>query len=268
MFGLYAHLLSNKALASLYVTAVTLIRASMGRSRSVKTLGIIGGMGPDTTSEFYLKLVNCHSCLRELARPPILISSVPLEYALEKEVIVNSRRLEEYLPILIKAAQGLERGGADFLVMPCCSLHLFIEELRQAVSIPMLSIIDEVGAFFHQKDTKRVAVLGTKVTVSNQLFSQVFAKQGIQEVCPFATEQELLSMHIHRLVISGASSESALFLKELLYSLSDRGASHALLACTDLQLVIDSEMSVLPIVDSLELLLDATKRELFEAAAS
>src|SRR3989344_6683561 len=107
----------------------------------MKTVGIIGGFGPDTTAQFYRSVISISQKLENRIRPPILIYSVPLPYAIEKELILNSTGEEEYVPYLVEAAKILERGGADFLVMPCNTLHAFIDDIRASVSIPVLSII-------------------------------------------------------------------------------------------------------------------------------
>ncbi|TAL56934.1 MAG: aspartate racemase, partial [Nanoarchaeota archaeon] len=106
----------------------------------MKTVGIIGGLGPETTSEFYLEIIfGCFSKNREV-RPPILIWNVPLLYQIERDLLMKSEGEERYIPYLQDAARKLEKAGADFLVMPCNSLHIFIDEIRNSVSIPVLSI--------------------------------------------------------------------------------------------------------------------------------
>ena len=94
----------------------------------MKTVGIIGGLGPETTSEFYLEII--FSCYQKnkISRPPIIIWNVPLEYKIEEDLITKATGEERYIPYLIDATKRLESGGADFLVMPCNSLHIFIQK--------------------------------------------------------------------------------------------------------------------------------------------
>jgi len=98
----------------------------------MKTLGIIGGLGPETTSEFYLDVV--FSCQKKdkTNRPSIIIASVPLPYEIEEDAIEKNTGIERCLPFLIKEAKRLEKAGVDFIVMPCNSLHIYIKELRNA----------------------------------------------------------------------------------------------------------------------------------------
>ena len=83
----------------------------------MRTAGIIGGLGPETTSKFYLEVI--FSCFDKdkVNRPPMLIWNVPLPYKIEEEFILKSQGEEKYIPFLIDAAKRLEQGGADFIVI-------------------------------------------------------------------------------------------------------------------------------------------------------
>ena len=107
----------------------------------MKTVGIIGGLGPETTSEFYLELIFSCQKFNKVNRTPILIYIVPLPYDIEEDAIARSKGEERCVPFILDAAKSLERAGADFLVMPCNSLHTFIKEIRSAVKIPVFSIV-------------------------------------------------------------------------------------------------------------------------------
>jgi len=96
----------------------------------MKTVGIIGGLGPETTSEFYLELIFLCQKLNKVNRPPILIWNIPLPLKIEKELLIKDIGEKRYLPFLIEAAKILEKAGADFLVMPCNTMHIFIKEIR------------------------------------------------------------------------------------------------------------------------------------------
>ena len=122
----------------------------------MKTIGIIGGLGPETTSEFYLRLIFKSYQKNKIQRPPILMWSIPMEYKIENDLIQSATGEERYIPYLIEAAKRLESGGADFLVVPCNSVHIFIEEIRKAVGIPVLSIVEETANFLKEQNIEKV----------------------------------------------------------------------------------------------------------------
>ena len=106
----------------------------------MKTLGVIGGLGPETTAEFYLELVfGAYKKYKE-DRPPILIWNIPLKYQIEEDLLTRATGEERYIPYLIEAVRRLEAGGAELLVIPCNSVHVFIGEVRQSAHVPVLSL--------------------------------------------------------------------------------------------------------------------------------
>ena len=121
----------------------------------MKTIGIIGGLGPETTAEFYLDIVFSCQNLSKQSRPGILISSVPLPYQIEEDLITKNIGAERYIPFLVQEAKRLENSRADFIVMPCNSLHLFIQNIRDSVKIPVLSIVEETVKFFKNEGFKK-----------------------------------------------------------------------------------------------------------------
>src|SRR3989338_4094567 len=127
----------------------------------MRTVGIIGGMGPETTARFYLEVIfKCYK-KNKRQRPPILLWNTPLEYRIEEDLIKHAKGSERYVPYLIEAAKNLEKGGADFLVIPCNSVHIFIEKIRNEVKIPVLSIVEETEKFLRKKKSKQIGLLAT-----------------------------------------------------------------------------------------------------------
>mgnify|MGYP000521764234 CR=1 FL=1 len=74
-----------------------------------------------------------------------------MEYQIEEDLIQRAIGEERYIPFLVDAAKRLESGGADFIVIPCNSVHIFINEVRSAVKIPILSIVEETAKFLETK---------------------------------------------------------------------------------------------------------------------
>lgn len=224
----------------------------------MKTVGIIGGLGPETTSEFYLEII--FSCYQKnkINRPPILIWNVPLEYKIEEDLITKAIGGERYLPYLIDAAKRLESGGADFLVMPCNSLHIYIEEIRKAVKIPVLSILEETANFLESKMVKKVGIIATLSTIKNKLYEQFFLKKNINQITPDNLQQVEIGELINNLVLKRHDEVDKNKLIKIIKGLStDKGLSTIILACTDLQLLAPKIEGV-QIFDSMKILADAT----------
>lgn len=230
----------------------------------MKTVGIIGGLGPETTSEFYLDLV--FSCQKKdkTARPPIIISSVPLPYQIEEEAILTGKGIERLIPYLTKEAQRLEKAGADFIVMPCNSLHVFIKEIRNAVSVPVLSIVEETVKFLKQNNMHKVGIVSTSATIKNKLYENAFSENNIGYVAPNELEQAKMGKFILNLVTGRQENRDREELISIINDFEGRGLDCVILACTDLQLLIPSHPT-LKIYDTMKIFADATVREILQS---
>ncbi|KKQ92250.1 MAG: Aspartate racemase [Candidatus Woesebacteria bacterium GW2011_GWB1_39_10] len=229
----------------------------------MKTAGIIGGLGPETTSQFYLEII--FSCFQanKKARPPLLIWSVPLEYQIESDLITKAEGEERYIPYLVDAAKRLENGGADFIVIPCNSVHIFIQEVRKAVKIPVLSIVEETANFLKEKNIKNIGLLATKTTIEKRIYQKPLEDGGIQITLPDQEEQEKVGTLINNLVLNRYDNKDRAELLEMIGKLSNKGVKDVVLACTDLQLLTPKHDQV-NIYDSMAILANATVREILK----
>lgn len=225
----------------------------------MRTVGIIGGLGPETTAEFYLDVIFSTYKKSKEQRPGILISSVPLPYQIEADLIERNEGGERYIPYLTKEAQRLEKAGADFLVMPCNSLHVFIKEIRESVSIPVLSIIEETVKYVKDKDYKKVGIISTSATIENKLYENAFKDANIDYVTPDNFQQAKMGKIILNLVTGQQRNEDRDKIIEIINSFDTKEVDCVALACTDLQLLIPKHKS-LTIFDTMKILADSTVR--------
>ncbi len=227
----------------------------------MKVVGIIGGFGPETTAEFYLEIISrCRQKTKE-NRPPILIWNVPLEYKIEEELLTKAVGEERYIPYLIDAAKVLERGGAHFLAMPCNTLHVFIDNIRASVKIPVLSIVEETAMFLKQKKIAKVGVLSTTATIRRKLYEGALESRHIRQLVPCVGDQSEIGEIINRIVLGKHESADRKKLLEVVSKFEALGVENVVLACTDLQLLKLDHPGV-EIHDTMKILADATVREI------
>lgn len=219
----------------------------------MKTVGIIGGVGPETTSNFYLyitaecqRLVNTH-------RPNILINSVPIRYDIEESLLLHNKGLEKFLPFLIESARILEKSGANFIVMPCNTLHCFESEIRSSINIPFISIIDVVTNFIKNSPPEKIGLIATSITLSSGFYQKRFKNIGIEFLIPDKFQQAKIAKMIHGLVTGKYANNQREILVNIINEFSEQGISKALLACTDLQALIPHHPNV-KIIDTMQLL--------------
>lgn len=229
----------------------------------MKSVGIIGGLGPETTSEFYLDVV--FSCYQKdkTARPSIVIASVPLPYKIEEDLIVRNEGTERYIPFLVEEAKRLEKSGVDFIVIPCNSVHVFIEDIRSAVKIPVLSIVEETVKFMKENNFKKVGIVSTSATIKNKLYEKAFQSNGILFETPNELEQEKMGKFIHNLVMGQQNNKDREELIKIIDSFENKQVDCVALACTDLQLLMPKHQN-LKIFDTMKILADATVKYILE----
>lgn len=223
----------------------------------MKTVGIIGGLGPETTAEFYLDIVFSCQNRDRTHRPPILISSVPIPYQIEEDAVSKNIGIEKFAPFLIQEAQRLEKSGADFLVMPCNSLHIFIQRIRESVRIPVLSIVEETTSFLKKNAFQRVGIVSTSATIQNKLYETAFEDNNITYITPEALQQAKLGKLIHHLIIGQQNNRDREELIGVINNFESKGVDCVVLACTDLQLLIPTHPR-LKIFDTMKIFVDAT----------
>ena len=229
----------------------------------MKTVGIIGGLGPETTSEFYLELIFSCQKLNRVNRPPILIYSVPLPYDIEEDAIARGKGEERCVPFISEAAKKLEKAGADFLVMPCNSLHAFIEDLRSAVKIPVLSIVEETTKFLKKENISEVGIISTSITLNKKSYENSFMANGIKQITPDDFQQAKIGKMIHNLVSNRHDNKDREELIKVINDFETKGIDHVILACTDLQLLIPHHPR-LKIYDTMKIFAEATVQEILK----
>ncbi|MDP3770122.1 MAG: amino acid racemase [bacterium] len=220
----------------------------------METVGIIGGLGPSTTAQFYLELIALSQ--GSSVRPPVLIWSVPASYEDEHNAIQNGA-IEIYLPRLIQAAKILERGGSQFLVMPCNSLHLFIDQIKKAVTVPVISILDVTAEYLSKHSIARVGLLSTSITQEHGLYERCLKSKNITYIHPSKENQSILNKIIHNVVTGCDTDEDKKFLANIIDGFRKKGIEHVVLACTDLQLLKPAHPQ-LEIHDTMKILAEAT----------
>ncbi len=223
----------------------------------MKTVGIIGGLGPETTSEFYLDIVFSCQSKNKTHRPGIIISSVPLPYEIEEDAISKNIGIERIPPFLVAEAKRLEKAGADFIVMPCNSLHVFIKEIRKAVKIPVLSIVEETVKFLKKNKYKKVGIVSTSATIQNKLYETAFKENNIAYETPNDLQQAKMGKFIYNLVMGQQKNSDREELIKIINDFEKKNVDCVILACTDLQLLIPKHPN-LKIFDTMKILADAT----------
>jgi len=228
----------------------------------MKTLGIIGGLGPQTTSKVYLSVIDL---IRKSGRekyPPIVIYNLPFPFVVENEAIIQGINSEKMIPYLIAGAKILEKSGASFGILPCNTLHKYIDEIREAVKLPFLSILEETFLFLKSKNIDTVGILATETTINSKIYEDILKKNKINIIYPSLAEQEIINNIIVELLNGQDNDSHAKKIQVICNSILRKGVNNILLACTDLQLIKLNLNDNINIIDTTDILIGASVREL------
>jgi aspartate racemase len=227
----------------------------------MKTVGIIGGFGPETTAEFYLEIVFGCKKAGLKNRPHIIITNPgnPIEY--ENDFIGKNQGTERFISILTESAQELERAGADFVVLPCNSLHKFIDEIRRSVNIPVLSIVEETCKYIKEQNFKKIGIISTSATVQNRVYERTLEENAIDFIVPNGLQQAEMNKIIQGLVDGQRTNKDRDLILQIIADMKPQNIDAVALACTDLQLLLPSDDDII-IFDTMRILANSAVREI------
>ena len=221
------------------------------------TVGVLGGMGPEATIDFMAEVLQLTDADRDQEHIHLIVDQNPK--VPNRQQAIRSGN-DDVGPMLAEMAARLERAGADFLVMPCNSAHVFDSAIREATSLPFISIVDVCVESIPQAgpDGGRVGLMATDGLAETGLYQRALGKAGFEAVLPNAREQERLMTLIHRIKGGDKQDDVARGTEELARVLVERGAATVLAACTEIPLVLKAEHLTVPLVSSTEALAKRT----------
>ncbi len=218
----------------------------------MRKLGIIGGMSWISTRAYYERIVKfVQQQAPPMASPPLLIES--LDYA----PINAAKQAEDWDSIaatMIDSARRLENGGAEGLVIAANAMHKVYDRLTEAVSIPILHIADSVGTAMHKAECGSAALLGARIVMTEGFYRQRLVAHGVNLLAPNPDDIEMVDGIIHKeLMLGRVTRDAERALKTIITMKEKAGAEAIVLACTELELVVDTDANVLPVFDSTEI---------------
>jgi len=147
----------------------------------VRTLGIIGGLGPESTIDYYQTIIALYQeRTGDGSYPQFLINSVDLNKVREF-VIAND--LQRLTGTIVEEIEKLARAGADFGLIAANTPHLTFDQIAERSSIPLISIVEATCAAAKVRKLKKLVLFGTKFTMTGEFFPKVFSREGIARDC-------------------------------------------------------------------------------------
>ncbi len=215
-----------------------------------KIAGVIGGMGPEATVDFLRRIVAATPARDDSDHIRVLVDNNPKIPSRLAALVEGTG--EDPLPVLIAMARGLEKQGADFLTIPCNTAHYYLPRIAEAVSIPVL---DMVALSIARLRDKRIGMLASPAVQKVGLYASRLEHAGHVAVFPDADGEARL-LDIIRAVKANALTDG--HRRDYARIANALDADACLIACTELSVIGPPDGATKPVVDALDVLVEAT----------
>ena len=222
----------------------------------MKTIGVLGGMSWESSLEWY-RLANerVREQLGGHHSARIILDS--LDFA-EIEDLQARDDWDAAGTLLADHARGLERAGADLIVLCTNTMHLVADRIEAAIDIPFLHIADTTAAAVLGAGIRRVGLLGTAFTMEKPFYRERLEARGIEVLVPNAEQRAGVHAIIYDELVHGViRPESRAFYREVIEDLAAQGAEGVILGCTEIELLVSAEDSPVPVFPTTALHVDA-----------
>lgn len=222
----------------------------------MRKLGLIGGMSWVSTGIYYDRINRqVQKRAAPMASAPIIIDSLDFAqlYGLREDR--DWRRAEQ---VLTESARMLEGAGAQGIIIGANSMHKIFDEVAAAVNVPMLHIADCVGKVMKEANCESAALIGTRNVMTESFYRQRLVSHGVDLLPPDMANVEIVDRIIYDELMAGKITRDAQrSLRTIITRKAQEGAKAIVLACTELDLVVDVDANILPIFDSTRIHCDA-----------
>ncbi len=218
-------------------------------AETLRTVGVLGGMAPASTTHYYERIVGGVNDARGgHTSAPVVVYSVDFGTV---EPLIDADRWTEAGSLLADRAARLEAAGVDFVVMATNTMHRVADDIEAALSVPFVHIVDPTAAAVAEHGIDTVGVLGTQATMEGAFYSERFAAHGVETVVPDADARETVDRVIFEELVHGEVREASReTYRDVIADLRAAGAEGVVLGCTEIEMLVDEDDTTLPVFDT------------------
>ncbi|MCI8410639.1 MAG: amino acid racemase [Lachnospiraceae bacterium] len=230
----------------------------------MKKLGLVGGMGPESTIPYYHDIVyGVQEVLGKSLFPELSIESVNVFEVLR---LCGEKQYDELTEYLIGAINNLAKSGADFAVLSANTPHIVFDKLKEQSPIPLISIVEATYEEAKLRGLKKIGLLGTIFTMTGEFFKAPFVKNGIQVTIPTEREMQMINDKIStELELGIVKEETLLSFQKVISRMKDEDGIEAIvLGCTELPLLLNDEVSSVPCLDTMQIHISSIIKTILE----
>ena len=229
----------------------------------MKTLGIIGGLGPESTIDYYERIIALYrERTRDGSYPRFIIISVDLKKGLD---FMEAGDLAGMAAYLLEGIGKLADAGADFALISANTPHIVFDEVTSKSAIPLISIVEATCAAAKALGLKRLALFGTRYTMQSTFYLKVFLREGIELLVPETNDRNYIhDKYMNELVPGNFLPETRAGLLDIVDRMkAKRDIDGVILAGTELPLILrDADYNAIPFLNTTRLHVEAAVTEM------
>ena len=229
----------------------------------MKTLGMIGGVGPESTIDYYSKIIALYRERKpDGSYPSFLINSINLE---KGRAMVEANDWPGLTKYLVEEIEKLVKAGADFGLIAANTPHIVFDEVARESTIPLISIVEATCAAAKARGLKKLGLFGTRYTMQATFFPKVFSKAAIELVAPEPDDQDYIhAKYFDELVLGKFLLETQAGLLAIVDRLKAKiDIDGVILAGTELPLILrDAAHNGIPLLDTTKIHVEAAVTEM------
>lgn len=225
-------------------------------------IGVLGGMGPESTAELLVWITRCTPAAREQDHFRVVIDSNPK--IPNRTDALLSGNLRPVIEAMVETARSLERAGAEIIGIPCNTAHAFLPDIRKAIPIPIVDMVDETARRASELFDAGAAIglLATDGTLRTRLYHEALERYGMVGVGPPTPGvQNAVMDALEAVKLHGVSEDVYRALAVGVRDLTGQGVTALIAGCTEVSLVFRRHRPELPWLDPLQVLAEALVRE-------
>ena len=221
-------------------------------------VGILGGMGPAATADFYSKLIAATPASSDQEHLRVMIWADPTIPDRSRAIVAGG---EDPTPKLAEGVRKLKEAGAAFFVAACNGSHAFLPRVLQEVDLECLSMIEVTAEHISAQNVPTAGVLASDATITAELYQQSLRAQGVEPILPDPEDQRVVMDTIYAVKAGGPGPQLRAELHQVVEHLIAKGADVIVAGCTEVPLVLTSDELSRPLIDPATVLVDRVIEE-------
>ncbi len=226
--------------------------------------GIIGGLGPESTVEYYKAIIKAYQKRRHNPKtlPHLVINSINMYQVFD---YIENEDLQALTDYLVNSVNELEAAGATFAALSANTPHIVFDQVAHKTRLPMISIVEETVESMLNQGVNRVGLIGTKFTMENDFFKLPSLERGITSIVPHSEEQAFIHEKTVDELENGIIRQETkdAFLQIIHRMVKEDGIEGLILGCTEHPMLIKPEDTTLPLFNTTELHISAIANRLY-----